>query len=458
MGLVPEEEEKRYFIQLALEGGEEFLSSKTRYVHDEEMIPLYENFCYVLALASSRHKENAEKAKELLLRVLHFQIPSSPNKGAFPKYLHQYPYPKDLRFQKDVLWILTELLEHHALALGKEVLTQVARAAEELKNYLKAQDIQEMEDIRDNISSTRLSYALVPGKGAQETYDRWSIYWNPSLMCYTGPCFEEYYERGEIKRCTWDYLMSSYYHVYPSFLKTKQLLKLQGALIPYFPHRGEFTYGELQGVYRDMPWAVWNSAHDSLFLFRSFFPQPPQDKGLHVFRYVWKGEHTLHHLVCQSIHQELYATHVENETALIFTYPETMETDEHNPLELFVQHHPALAWSVGSQRATLFYLEDKVVLYSYGAVLEFVFSIEEGEGDVLGHLSRGNRPSQIVSPKEDYEAFDWRLFVRILRRTSTFKLKLQMTRKAAFSYAQIQDCLEKLPLHATHCPHTESPQ
>lgn len=463
MGLIQEEEEKRYFIQLALQGGKEWWSQTTQYIQDKEVIPFYENFCYVLALVSSKQKENAEKAQELLHRLLQFQITlSSHCSGAFPKYLHQYPYAKDYVFQRDLLLIMEELLEHHSLPLGRVLTGQLKRASKKLRGYLALQEINEEISIKEQMSSKKLSSYLLFLRFTnpslmQQMIRRYSCYWNPSLMCYTGPLLQEYYEQSKFKSSCFDYFMSSYYHIYPCFLEQRTLLQLQGALIPYCLDRGEFTYGELIGEHQGMPFSIWNTTQDSLFFFKSFQPQQ-SGPGLHLMRYLWKSQDVVHHCVCQAIHMEMSASYAEGETSLIFTYPQemSMESSGQMELEFFVDYHPEIAWSIGHKKATVFYVEDKVLLHTRDQIIEFIFSIEEGKGDVIGHIHRGNRPSQI-DPKasKEHEAFDWKLSLRTLRRDANFKVKLQMIHKPWCAYSQIQDCLEKLPLHASRCPHTE---
>ena len=222
MGLIQEEEDKRYFIQLTLNAGKEFLSQQTQYIHDRDAIPFYENVCYVLALASSKQKENAEKAQDLLHHLLKFQIKSnSICDGAFPRYLHQYPYAKACHFQLELYLSLQDLLKYHSLALGSVLANQLKKALIDFKQYLKNQDLlshQIEKSVEGLYSSKLLAKALLPLRYLEEkilhkALDAYSSYWNPSLMCYSGPCIDEYYEKRQMQLSAFDYLMSSYYHL-----------------------------------------------------------------------------------------------------------------------------------------------------------------------------------------------------------------------------------------------------
>jgi hypothetical protein len=486
MGLIQEEEDKRYFIQLALNAGKDFLSQQTQYIHDRDAIPFYENICYILALVSSKQKENAEKAQDLLHHLLKFQIKNnSICDGAFPKYLHQYPYAKACSFQFDLYLILEELLKHHSLALGSVLANQLKKALNYFAEYLESNSLiktQVGEGLQGLYSSKLLAKTLLPLRYQEEeillkALDIYADYWNPSLMCYSGPCFDEYYEKNQLQLSAFDYLMSSYYHVYPSLFKKKNLLQLQSALIPYISQVKEPIYQEVKGKYKEMSFSIINREDSSLFFFNSFNSQKigMPCKGLHLFRYLWKAknsmhldaEHSdaLHHLVCQSTKLNVDVTYtdalVQQEIEMTFAYPLEICGECHNQeeLEFFVDRHPDISWIVGDKKATVFTLGDKLYMHSQDKILEFIFSVKEGSGEVVGHLSLGNRPSQVdLKASKEFEAFDWRLCLRTLRRSSSFKIALQMKilqRVSLDTYFQKQDCQVKHPLHVTHCQHTE---
>lgn len=435
MGLIQEEEDKRYFIQLTLNAGKEFLSQQTQYIHDRDAIPFYENMCYILALVSSKQKENAEKAQDLLHHLLKFQIKNNPIcDGAFPKYLHQYPYARACSFQVDLYFLFQDLLKHHSLALGSVLVNQLKKALVFFEEYLDKNNLlkKQTEENREGLCSSKmLAKALLPLRYKEEcvlyeALNNYADYWNPSLSCYSGPCIDEYYEKGSLQLSAFDYLMASYYHVYPSAFRYKNLLQLQGALIPYFHEVKEAVYREVKGFYKEMPFSIINREDFSLFFFNNFHSEKVDvsSKGLHLFRYLWRNqdlEESHHHIVCQSTELSVSTTYSDNQIDMVFTYPEELSDKCHNQeeLEFFVNYHPDLFWRVGDKKATVFALGDKVYLHSKDRVIEFVFSLEEGEGDVVGHLSFGNRPSQ-VDPKvlKELEACDWRLCLRTLRRAS----------------------------------------
>src|SRR3990167_7288503 len=85
-------------IDLAVTAGRKRQSPRTGFVHmhpDEaasDTIPIYENFCFVLALFRQKTAESVSEAKQLLERLLCFQT----SNGNFPLYIHDYPRCWDL--------------------------------------------------------------------------------------------------------------------------------------------------------------------------------------------------------------------------------------------------------------------------------------------------------------------------------------------------------------------------
>jgi hypothetical protein len=332
MGLIQEEEDKRYFIQLALQGGKEHWSEQTHYIHDRDSIPFYENVCYVLALVASKHKEQAEKAQELLERLLKFQIPAPhPDEGGFPLSLHQYPSAKMCFIQRDIYFLLKMLSKHYALALGSHLTSELIHVLENFEKYLNKHSLlqEQTQEEEEVYTSKQLSQKYFPlkffakeGPSWEETLEQAlqgdACYWNPSLMSYSGPCIEEYYTKHDSPFSLFDYLMASYHHHYPEQFRKKNLLQLQGALIPYFPEKQERCDQDIHREYKGMPFSLINRETYSWFFFRSFNPDNMQaiSKGCHLFRFLWKEGDALHHLVCQSTHWKMDFYYTEDRDSI----------------------------------------------------------------------------------------------------------------------------------------------
>src|SRR3569832_1741282 len=89
-------------LELALRAGRARQSPQTGFVHHSyenlersaETIPVYENFCFALALFRTKTVENVLEAKNLLERLLAFQTAEW-----FPLFLHDYPLVKSRKLE-----------------------------------------------------------------------------------------------------------------------------------------------------------------------------------------------------------------------------------------------------------------------------------------------------------------------------------------------------------------------
>jgi len=70
-------------------------------------------------------------------------------------------------------------------------------------------------------------------------------------------------------------------------------------------------------------------------------------------------------------------------------------------------------------------MSEEVVLHIGEKRFEFTFKVIEGEGDFLGHICFGNRPSQLLNKGVNrFEAFDLQLFLRTITRTPQCKIQV----------------------------------
>jgi hypothetical protein len=82
---------------------------------------------------------------------------------------------------------------------------------------------------------------------------------------------------------------------------------------------------------------------------------------------------------------------------------------------------------INGKKGTVFELGDLILIQTAEIEIEAVFTLVKGEGDFRGQISRGNRPSQISNTAERlYEAFDWMIALRSLRRTTPCQLRLAL--------------------------------
>src|SRR5689334_5032749 len=93
-------------VDLVVAAGRRRQSLRTRFIHDEELIPLYENFCFALALFRQKTAACVTEGKELIIRLLAFQAVD----GNFPTYLHDFPRCFDFQMSLKIAPIFIYLL------------------------------------------------------------------------------------------------------------------------------------------------------------------------------------------------------------------------------------------------------------------------------------------------------------------------------------------------------------
>ena len=106
--------------RLALEAGRSYQSKQTHLIHYNysgehhlETVPLYENACFALALLRTKEREKIKEAKELITRLLSFEVD-----GDFPLYLHDYPVCHSPSHSVNLAVPLHWMLKRYALLLG----------------------------------------------------------------------------------------------------------------------------------------------------------------------------------------------------------------------------------------------------------------------------------------------------------------------------------------------------
>jgi hypothetical protein len=127
------------------------------------------------------------------------------------------------------------------------------------------------------------------------------------------------------------------------------------------------------------------------------------------FRKYWNGS-VLHSLVGKG---------------LVFDLPEGVEMGRHDLFEaaLFCNISPETTLFVEGRKATTFQFGDTVTIQTPQATIGLKFELTGGSGDFCGHIFRSNRPSQVC---KGYEAYDWQIGIRTLRRSATAQIKISL--------------------------------
>ncbi|MEM8727397.1 MAG: hypothetical protein AAGE99_01590 [Chlamydiota bacterium] len=367
--------DRQRLVDLALDAGRRYLNPRTELIHycyeDErstDTIPLFENLCYCLTLFRTSATDDIREGKERLEHLLAFR----KEDGSFPVYLHQYPkgagsyqalYPLfliDKHFHRVIENPLrSELRKNLTLPPPQAAITNSNEAG-----------LTALHLVCHDCSLTPLA-----------------PFWDVEKKLYVGPLGDERQRQGEIETTLFDLFMDSS----PRILKAHPI-HLRASLVFSSANHRKLSFPIVSG----WPKAV--------------------AKGYHLYRKVWKEGDRLHTLVCQ----DRNIACEEN----IFIYPEVIP-DERDRTELtfYTERCDGKTVLIDGEKGTVFRLEAVISILTPVKTVKFTFDIVEGEGDLLGRLSFGNRPAQLETA--DFTAYDWKIGIFSLRRTPRLKLRLE---------------------------------
>ncbi|MBF8262762.1 MAG: hypothetical protein HW387_427 [Parachlamydiales bacterium] len=401
-------------------------SPLTRFVHlfDGEprldAIPVYENFCFALALMRLKTMEGVQEGKQLFERLFPFQAGSQYLwAGHFPLYLHDYPRcyspVQSLRIAP-VLQILLKHFSHVLDAAFKERACAVLQAL--IASAKSRRNEKPFEPLWERRYQAILGQAM-PMAGAQ-TSAEWGeeLITNqllglssheilrlvhPNLGVYVGPGFQEGQPQGSL-------LEACVSHTAPSACMPLLELALLDPPITSWP----CWSGHVNG------WRICQRPEDALGFAEQLLPGSERM----ALRYFWKGKNQLHSLMIPTGKCGVAIEEKENGVQVLFDLQESNPEDLFETM-VFCDISDETQILVNQKKATLFLPGDEVSIHTPDRIIRLTFAIHEGSGDFCGHISRSNRP---VQRKDDgYEAFDWRIALRTLRRSQFLLLSLNVS-------------------------------
>lgn len=471
-------------IEKAIAAGRQFQSPQTDFIHyyphqklgeAHHTIPIYENFLFALALLRSRLVENVNEAKTLLTNLLHFQHP----KGNFPTYLHEYPVCKNALSGIDILAPLYWIIKHFGHVLG----TELRQKLEE--SFLKLIDdglsLHQVQPMPYSLSArfaaglvaggklfkneawvnqgNELWESLIHGQDAWcsteyladllialqmadiniFTDEKWRPFqhflvhtWSPQSCAYVGPCIRELQLRQEPKPNAYDLFMGSIFGTFSQRIDALDFYHLQGALIqPVEINPVEITTEKINGLYKGQKWICFNDGRESFSFLEKKSQVSSLDSTFSPLRIVWGDPKFTHTFVCQGCKcDEIEYQISENTYDLIFTLEKEIdfqEKEKQREINFYFDFHSGYKILVDGQTATTFEMGQAITLELDAHKLSLQFEVVEGSGQFLGHVSHGNRPSQALHHADlRFEAYDWNLFLRTIRRDSKVKLRLKI--------------------------------
>lgn len=440
-------------------------------------IPIRENILFALALLRSRTVEQVQEAKILLKKILAFQIKQNDESyGYFPVYIHEYPTCTDpiiaIKLLAPFYWILHHfsnvlgtglkdqieealllLLErclkfHQKIPLPYSLSILFAASMQALGALFKKSkwekegsqllDLSTNDQLDGWYTTTHLAHILV---GLQLVYpsikkspwkklwDRIEHTWHYPTGSYLGPCVSEWQEREEPKPNLYDLFGGYFSGQFSRRSMLIQPLHLQGALIQSSLDKFDVTSQPLttQGEYKGQKWlTISASSHVYTLLEKQEPLHPNMTKTFTPFRLIWGDFHRVHTFVCQGgeFDKEFFITNDHSLTMIFQLKEESDQQTQKREIEFFVDFHPDIQFNLNRQAANTFECGQELTFNLGGDQLSLCFELFEGQGDFLGHVMRGNRPSQIaLKGNHRFDSYDWTIFLRTIRRQSKCKIK-----------------------------------
>lgn len=408
MGVDEGEDLKRKPIELTLSAAAAAHNPKTGWIHPGAgEIPLLENCVWVLALFRSRLAENVLLGKDLLEKLLEFEV-----EGNFPVCLHEYPQCKDRDFSLELLPVFHWLLFSFRSALGDalslrleclvgRILSHAYKMHRQrplclaselrLKSWFEPHNIpswtpESPEEWSSALISDQMAASLHPSycsllaAAAQQ--------WHPQLAVYMGPQDQDH---AEPKVTLYDLFMGHYFGLYSRRALQDHRTALLAALVhPFEEERVEIAH------------------------------PPIPCRVDHPFSLYWGSPEKLHSFVLDA--QRAFCTAGDN-CILVHLPPSTIpEGQDAVELSFFCNLEASSGIRIGGVRATTFQLGDVIALNDS---LRLQIALETGEGRFFGHILRANRPSQ-KGKNLKFETYDWQIALRTIRRSDDCVLRISI--------------------------------
>lgn len=437
-------------------------------------IPTLDNFLYALALLRSRTVENVLEAKEIVEKLLHFQI----NSGAFPIYLHDYPVCKERYLAVNIGLILCRMLKEFAPVLGAEMRQQllgslkrvvahiedvcqtatppygisVAIAVMYLEAGLLIEDshfqklgeslmnaIDKKADHPEWLSPKSLGFLLNCLSLAYPALveSPWKVLvpflgmvWHSKLSTYVGPPYQVFQFRNEPQVTLFDFYMGGFDGVLSKRALRESHVHLEAAMVyltqdvipvtSYPDHFGGVSVGVPCMLAKD------ESAAYTCFQGKPTTLMSNQEKGFHPLMFFWGDRDSIHTIDIQRVRVgPIECTIIKDGIEMLFTLDaESCEEDKERNREIIVavDRFDGSSFSVDGHLSSIFHLSQELVI---DARYSLKFELREGEGKFLGHRMPGNRFSQIgIGESNRHEAYDWLVFLRSVNRQDPCKIAL----------------------------------
>lgn len=450
-------------MKMALAYARSRQSSHTQWIHlshqsldSWETIPIFENLCFVIALFRSHVVANTLEGRELLEKILAFQIRFGKHQGLFPRYLHEYPHINRRGYLISIVlalatlhWQHRQLLQPQLQQALKDSLDTFLEALQKqtwvhiLSLLIRALRREEIEkefflnlrptSVRECIYLLHLTQILFLQKhpAAVEMFHHVTSYWSKELHAYIGPLEKERYQSSEEPISLFHFFMEQITDIEPKM--SPALVHLHASLL-YFKEEVPTPIQTLPKLHPH--WKIEKS-DNLLWQICTMLPQQ-SCSGFHLFRIIWQDE-IIHTALCQQLLRMNYEKVDTVESLLTFE-----EIPEYGVEIYFRKTKKTKVYSRG-KRATCFHAGEWITIDTGNKKVCLQFVSVKAEPSVAT-LSMHHRPAEL---QPDATNVDWRLSIRVLATDSKQRALHLRVREG-------MDCPLPAPLYASHCQHKES--
>ena len=363
-------------------------SKQTGFIHynphsnDHDTIPIFENACYILELLQTKTAQNLHAAKFLLTRLLKFQTKS----GNFPQYLHEYP---DCYNGLTAFKLLTpfHLIQRDFYAiLGS---TDLKKSIKKLHTF--CQNNLDRSFVTSEHHSLFAATQNQPITWESNSAAGWSILLQAHTLAPDPSCLKNLSKHWNSRHNTFIGVNESFEKLIPKPTLLDLFLNKTFENHPINLQQSLVTPIEIKGSAPDL---VTNTTNK---------------KSLQTIRYLLPNRE----LVCEDTQHNLTVC----DKTFDFTYPQEIGKDEFE-LNFYITQQPCTRFS-----SSTFALDEPVKIGD----LTLTFSLQEGEGRFLGHISRANRPSQTANRRENrFDTYDYRIALRTIAREGLATIRVSV--------------------------------
>ena len=307
----------------------------------------------------------------------------------------------------------------------------LARLSVEFSETVSLHSTEYLSDLIVALQMVYPSICASPWKALWEYLD---ATWHRGTGTYTGPCIREEQKKEEPSVGLYDYFLSYYSGIHSDRIKQLQPILIHAVLL----NPSEDTFDDcsstvmLQGVYRENRWNLIKMKDRACILLeKKEFINPSKLKTYVPFRLIWGDEHRVHSFVCQSLDS--------NKITYDFDYPEfnlffhlenkldSEDREKRREVCFYSDYAEDCQILVDGFRSSTFELGRVITLQTRTCQFSLSFELVEGEGQFLGHITRGNRLSQVeIKGENRFKSYDRQIFLRTVRRQEKCLIKARI--------------------------------